>query len=190
MWHHVASENNPADMASRGVYMKDLLASNWFDGPRFLQGDISKITPEVFEIAPGDEEVRPVVHKVKSEEFRPCRSIIEHVEKFSSWESAITAFTVLRLCAIKRKQTQDQRLVVESREETARYLIQQLQLTEFGAEIECLQKNTGIRKTSSISQLDPFVDKDGVLRVGGRSRQSTDLHYEKDTQSFFLRRHT
>ena len=36
-WCHVPSEMNPADHASRGKMLKELLDSNWFDGPAYLK---------------------------------------------------------------------------------------------------------------------------------------------------------
>ncbi|KAL0149906.1 hypothetical protein M9458_054789 [Cirrhinus mrigala] len=35
-WRYVPTEENPADHASRGLTVKELLASNWFVGPKFL----------------------------------------------------------------------------------------------------------------------------------------------------------
>ena len=35
-WHHVSSENNPADLASRGTKPAEL-GSLWWNGPSFLQ---------------------------------------------------------------------------------------------------------------------------------------------------------
>lgn len=36
-WHHVTSQENPADCASRGLYPRQLLChSLWFTGPAFL----------------------------------------------------------------------------------------------------------------------------------------------------------
>ncbi|KAI2644717.1 putative oxidoreductase virH [Labeo rohita] len=35
-WRYVPTEENPADHASRGLTVKELLASNWFAGPKFL----------------------------------------------------------------------------------------------------------------------------------------------------------
>ncbi len=37
-WRYVASDQNPADHASRGLTVKELTESNWFTGPSFLSG--------------------------------------------------------------------------------------------------------------------------------------------------------
>ena len=39
---------------------------------------------------------------------------------------------------------------------------------EFSSEIQLLKKGQMIRKQSPLRRLNPFLDKDGLLRVGGR----------------------
>ncbi|GFT69857.1 uncharacterized protein TNCV_3455581 [Trichonephila clavipes] len=40
LWRHVPSDQNPADLVSRGVDPDKLLQQNlWFNGPTFLSGD-------------------------------------------------------------------------------------------------------------------------------------------------------
>ena len=38
-WHHVSGNDNPADLATRGVDLQELMRpdSIWFSGPSFLQ---------------------------------------------------------------------------------------------------------------------------------------------------------
>ncbi len=37
-WHHVAEEDNPADLATRGISAEDLTQADlWWSGPTFLQ---------------------------------------------------------------------------------------------------------------------------------------------------------
>ena len=42
----------------------------------------------------------------------------------------------------------------------------------FGHEIPSLKSNTTIHRSSSLFKLDPFLDTDEVLRVGGRLKRS------------------
>ncbi|XP_060573472.1 uncharacterized protein LOC132731323 [Ruditapes philippinarum] len=35
-WRYVKTADNPADIASRGAFSRELLESNWFTGPSFL----------------------------------------------------------------------------------------------------------------------------------------------------------
>lgn len=63
-WKYVASEDNPADHASRGLKTKDLIVSNWFSGPCFLwQNELPSGKVKVGELDAEDPEVRnSVVH--------------------------------------------------------------------------------------------------------------------------------
>lgn len=39
----------------------------------------------------------------------------------------------------------------------------------FGRELACLNSNKPLLKSSRILSLNPFLDKDGILRIGGRT---------------------
>ena len=49
----------------------------------------------------------------------------------------------------------------------------------------CLKKRSvGVLKRSSVYRLDPFLDKDGFLRVGGHLRRSNQGFVENTLQSY------
>ncbi|GFW72420.1 integrase catalytic domain-containing protein [Trichonephila clavipes] len=54
----------------------------------------------------------------------------------------------------------------------AEVLVKSVQQSEFKSEIKCLQLKHQIPKNSKILSLKPFLDKDGLLRVGGRLKFS------------------
>ncbi|GFV17530.1 uncharacterized protein TNCV_4028601 [Trichonephila clavipes] len=56
-------------------------------------------------------------------------------------------------------------------------LIRIVQLQEFKRDIMSLKENNRVSAESLIKSLNPFLDKDGVLRVGGRLCNS-DLNFE------------
>ncbi|GFX91487.1 hypothetical protein TNCV_2599361 [Trichonephila clavipes] len=48
LWRHVPSDQNPADLVSRGVDPDKLLQQNlWFNGPTFLSGVMMTIPIEL-----------------------------------------------------------------------------------------------------------------------------------------------
>jgi hypothetical protein len=61
-WRYVKSENNPADLATRGVKANKLMQSSWLPGPEFLKNDDTVSTPSDI-AAPNedDPEVRETV---------------------------------------------------------------------------------------------------------------------------------
>ena len=50
------------------------------------------------------------------------------------------------------------------------------QARHFWKETKAINAGKRVPRTSSIHQLDPFLDKDGVLRVGGRLVKSSLSH--------------
>lgn len=47
-------------------------------------------------------------------------------------------------------------------------------------EIKCVQKHEKLPKTSPLKNLDPYLDKEGLLRVGGRIRDANISQGEKN----------
>ena len=61
---------------------------------------------------------------------------------------------------------------IELLEKVQRMIFKMLQHHSFSHEISSLKSNTAIQRSSSLFKLDPFLDTDGVLRVGGRLKRS------------------
>lgn len=62
----------------------------------------------------------------------------------------------------------DERITAEQR------LLQRLQQETFGEKVEALSPGKFVHKESRLLQLAPFIDEDGILRVGGRLRNTPD----------------
>ena len=60
---------------------------------------------------------------------------------------------------------------MELLEKAHRMIFKMLQQHSFSHEISSLKSNTTIHRSSSLFKLDPFLDTDGVLRVGGRLKR-------------------
>ena len=56
--------------------------------------------------------------------------------------------------------------------ENAQKIFNMLQQHSFSREISSLKSNTAIHRSSSLFKLDSFLDTDGVLRIGGRSKRT------------------
>lgn len=60
-WFYVSTSENPADKASRGTSVDELLSSNWLSGPKFLwEREVLPPERETVELPIGDPEVRKV----------------------------------------------------------------------------------------------------------------------------------
>jgi len=95
-WRYVSSEENPTDHASRGLKAKELISSNWFNGPDFLWcEELPRGDSKVGDISVEDSEVRKVfVHKTVTTED----SLIKRFLKFSSWIRLVKAIARLKRC--------------------------------------------------------------------------------------------
>ena len=98
-WHHVKSNDNPADIASRSATPKELLNTpSWLNGPDFLwQTELPKDTEDMPPLDENDPEARKVtVHAVQVQSHRRPLDI-NIFNRFSSW------FKMKRAVALARK---------------------------------------------------------------------------------------
>ncbi len=173
-WNYVPTDKNPADSGTRSVSAAALQSSSWIIGPRFTNR--KGVDDQTFSLADADKdkELRPVV-SLKTKVDEVGTSLDSHYfEKFSSWESLIRVFTVLRAFAHKRGSAHGQSSDLHPLTATEYFLIRMMQQKYFGSEMECLQTEQPLPKGSPILNLDPALDDNGLLRVGGRLNK-TDL---------------
>ena len=97
-WRYVASADNPADMASRGVSPEELTASKkWFKGPEFLwKVDPCQATQELYPLDPKDTEIKQVNSFSASSGEPVLPSLLERLQYFSSWFKARRAIATCR----------------------------------------------------------------------------------------------
>ena len=179
-WSYCPGCDNPADMASRGIYAEDLVVSSlWLDGPHWLKTGMNWESPTVeqeFDVA---DEVNVILVSVEpNDEFV---KVIE-VERWSSLLKALRVLGwVLRFIHNSRVSVSERSLGDLCYEEIMKakvLLFRLIQHESFGDEIKALQQGKLISKNSSLLKLDPFLGEDGLLRVKGRLQES-DLTYDE-----------
>ena len=99
-WRHVPTEQNPADIVSRGSDVKDLENSIWFEGPSFLLSDSSKWpVNEHFELTENQKlsEAKKVCVFLAVEGTSNC--LLDMMSKYSSYEKLlrVTCFVTCRI---------------------------------------------------------------------------------------------
>ncbi|XP_070195581.1 uncharacterized protein [Littorina saxatilis] len=156
--------NRQADHASRGFSVDEISTSNWLTGPEILWK--REITAEDIDI-----EISPQDAEVKSTTVFTTHSVTSFEEKtgrFSSYKKAVAAVaTIVKCCA--RKQNK-QISALEANQIAKRNLIRVIQREAFGGVCELKSKSNPLR------DLDPFLDDDSLLRVGGRLRKTSELY--------------
>lgn len=168
-WFYVPTDENPADYASRGKTVDELLSSDWFTGPSFLwKGEIEVPTEVLLELPVGDPEVK------RAQTFQTKTSeqvdLVGRLKKFSCWSRAVGA--VARLLRRARKVKSCDLSTVSERQSAERLIIKDIQSQAYGEEIKLLKKRHQLPRHSKLYHLDAFLDAEGVLKVGGRLSRS------------------
>ena len=192
-WHYVSTEHNPADHATRSIHAARLKDTTWFTGPVFMsQPEKSFPKTDIFELVDPEEDkdirtqVTVLTSTIHDNQLRSQR-----FERFSTWRSLNRAISFLRhIACIFRKTSEDstgsckgwhycgRSYTVEELVQSKKVIIRSVQQETYAKEMECIRTQKDIPKDSSLRMLDPFIDEDGLLRVGGRIHESQ-LGYEE-----------
>nr|CAI5826088.1 unnamed protein product [Callosobruchus analis] len=174
-WHHVKSQENPADLLSRGTTVNALSHSDlWWFGPAWLQTNNQNweiCEPVCMSDLP---EMRTVCNLSVNESNVTLNYILN---KFSSLE------TMLKVVAYVLRFTENMKLPRESRKLGAltpeeidvsmQFLIKQAQRDSFQKEYDGLLQNKIISSKSKLVSLNPFM-LNGLIRVSGRLKNSNE----------------
>ena len=164
--HHVRTAFNPSDSASRGLNPKDLKENqNWFNGPHLCQQtDFPK-----FEKAKPKEQISLLTSN-NANEF--AETLLTRHSIFS-----MLVRLVARILRWKYKAEGIITSLELSRAE--KYIIRLQQSLSFPEEIKNLKNKQPLPIRSRIRTLQPFLDEDNLLRVGGRAEHDHSLTYDE-----------
>ena len=171
-WHCVPTMINPADLASRGATITELLDSRWFQGPQFLweptvNAELLKTVKPTLD--PTDPEVKTAAKVMKTTTIETL-----NLKSFSDWNKLVKAVTIAKLIC-RHKQWRRHSYTATDLEETELALIKMDQERYFNKEIQSLKNGEEVSKKSDISRLTPFLDEAGILRIGSRAVKSSTL---------------
>ncbi|XP_043659682.1 uncharacterized protein LOC122624258 [Drosophila teissieri] len=177
-WGHVRSEDNPVDLASRGVSPQELKDSAlWWRGPAWLHLKQEQWPSELLVHPETELEQRPVkCHTVA------VPSAVEILERFSAFDRALRVLAyVFRFVKSCRREgvASSAELTAAELSEVQERLIVLTQKNEFPAEYKVLSNKQPVPPASAISNLNPFLDGNGVLRASGRLQASEMLSYDE-----------
>ncbi|XP_023312157.1 uncharacterized protein LOC111692395, partial [Anoplophora glabripennis] len=175
VWHHINSTDNPADCASRGLLPRALVSHPlWWAGPPWL---LTHTFPEDFILSvtdPTDEIVREERQINLLTSVEPFVWINLLLEKFSSLSKIqrIVAYCqrfIDRL--IKKKSGENGAFIDVELYHALVTIVRCVQRQTFDKEYVALQDGKQVSKP--LRKLAPFIDPEGVIRVGGRLRHSS-----------------
>lgn len=168
-WHYVPTKENPADDASRGLSSSDVdLDHRWFCGPAFLRSPESAWPQSPLLPAIEDEPSLDWVGNVKSGELHIDRLVRDRSDLNSIKRSVAYLLrwtSNARSSAGKRKVGP---LDVDDLVRALNLLISRAQLLSYSSEVSRLKSGKQIDKSSPLINFTPFMDDQGLIRVGGR----------------------
>lgn len=192
-WKYIDTNSNPADIASRGSSAKELVDNTmWLNGPSCIWTSVS-FSPDGSkpELDQSDPEVKRVKTLNTKVDDSYC-SILERLDYFSDWQRARKAIAIcLNLKDSLRNKSSKTQICSISVEDISRAeieIIRHVQRNFFKDELDQLRtlgsvensddrqfakmRNVSLKQTSSLYKLDPFLDSEGIIRVGGRIKRS------------------
>ncbi len=169
-WRHLPGVLNPADEATRAelTTSNPLVTTRWIEGPSFLRLPEDQWPPDL-QAQRCLEEIRPKyefatfhvgVKATPGEWFDATR--------YSDLQKArrVMAYVILAT-QLLRRQTGTRMLTVSLFSKADNYLAKMAQEASYP-----LERKGTIKASSPIATLSPFLDEDGLLRVGGRLAES------------------
>jgi hypothetical protein len=182
-WRHVSSQENPADLISRGMEPDKLIQCElWWEGPSFLRSDLPAGT-RVLETISDDNyflELKPISSTLLTvnSDFNLFEDLINRTNNFLKLIHILVY--IFRFLNNVRSTLSKKvgAMTVEEFTFARDSLIKNVQVRYFSREISCLKKGSSVAPNSKIKFLNPFIDSSGLIRVGGRLSNS-DLEYNQ-----------
>ncbi|XP_075158049.1 uncharacterized protein LOC142231320 [Haematobia irritans] len=181
-WYHVRSEDNPADLGSRGVSPAELAVSSlWWHGPEWLCSDSSQWDINDFTPLETDVEVRAV--KTHASFFTNYEDILE---RFSSLDRALRVIAYIfrfyhrtHYSHASRNVYHDTTLTATELKAVRLRLAVLSQRAHYPDECRFLMEKKPLGSWSSLLSLNPFLDEEGVMRLNGRLSRCPTLSYSE-----------
>lgn len=167
-WQYVKSEENPADCASRGLNANQLIQHPlWWQGPAWLSNYEKNENQNKNEIFTTDLEKKISKNNNTNLVTRlPDNNIIQDL--ITRCSTLTRAMRILCWILRWRNHNKTSYFTVKELNEAKQLIIRTVQNAEFFNDITQLTKQNQLDKKSTIAKLNPFLDKEGLLRVGGR----------------------
>ena len=189
-WGFCPGSLNPADLPSRGQYGKDLSKNTfWWKGPEFLQmprklwpNFVNNVSENEVALREQARETPNTIHtlatSVKRENLLNVVSIMRFRSKTMLLRTIAWCFRFIRNCKSRssREGQQSLQLQVSEIETAERQLIRSIQTEAFSDEYSFLSGGKGDKDRKPpllVSQLNLFLDENGIIRACSRIRNSS-----------------
>ncbi|XP_060846095.1 uncharacterized protein LOC132925744 [Rhopalosiphum padi] len=179
-WSHVDTKENPADIISRGCCPSKLSSlSLWWFGPKWLikneiEYPVLKTSSNSTKLKiPEAREI--TISNVCTNTLNDNFSLINHYSSINKLIH-VTAYCLrFRYNALHRNSRLTGMLSVEEIKYTRIVIIRCVQKRSFPREIKDLIKLKNVSASSKLFRLCPFIDHDGLIKVGGRLKNAASI---------------
>ncbi len=186
-WHYVDTSSNPADDLSRGMSALELKKSmRWLEGARFIlmaEEDWPEEPKSMEPLNQSDPELRKCKENaqtfaVESEENSATAKLLKHYSSWHKLKKAVSWVLRVKSYLLKKDQYKEddtkKPLTVDELNMAEQAIIRYVQKHAYPDEYATLNAAVGsVKKSSPLHRLDPNMNEDGLICVGGRLKNST-----------------
>ena len=177
-WNHISGEENPADIGSPAYCQKKLfitsfggtvqVGSRWpskFTPPPSLEALYSSgLKRETLQLKETkEEEIKKVTPQAVTTEVKP----VIDIQRYLSFTQLVRVITWVFRVVTRSHLFSSMPLSVNGLSKAKVWLFKQAQGQTFSDTLEKLKKGKPLPLSNPLQPLNPFLDADGLLRVGG-----------------------
>ena len=173
-WFYVPSQQNPADIITRGTTVSKLKSSRlWNEGPQFLKTSDNPAQTYEVTLNPDDLEIKKesTCHTTAIEETH-LDKLMTSTSSFYKLKLRVAYLLRFRSLLLKRNPTKDH-VSVQELEAAEMEIFRYVQKKQYSEIIKSIGKGKNIPKRHHLRKLSPFIDANNLLRVGGRIQNSS-----------------
>ncbi|GFU69754.1 integrase catalytic domain-containing protein [Trichonephila clavipes] len=180
-WRYVATEDNPADFVSRGMdSLKLKTCELWWNGPKFLMSNQYPQRQIPVAVIKDPGELKNCSDFSNFFLDSATNSFVNNLLNLSNDYfkiNRVLSFICRFVYNCKSKESKRiGPLDLRELKKAEQLLLKLVQKEEFKVEMNGIQNSAMVPSNSRVKTLNPFIDSEGILRVGGRLRNS-DINY-------------
>lgn len=193
-WRYVNTQENPADILTRGISPTAIINNQlWWKGPKWLLYAQNQWPTEINNTFDTNVSEIPEMRTVKpislTSTVDNSFDLFNRYSSLSKLQRVVSyCFRFINNCRKPKKLRKTESLDVEELQFSLYKLIQLVQRQEFSKEYHDLLNSRSVDSKSKILKLNPYLDVNGTIRVGGRLKHSS-FNFEKKHPAILPGRH-